>query len=384
MRSHPMRRLALALLIVLVAGCVTYPPPKIENGRYQNYKYGFVLDLPGSDWVLMEKPPPQLTGVTPREMRKQIMLALFNKEISAAIIVVAEKTMLFRGLIFQSDSLQAAILAEFSKQPDVKDARDCHDSRTYMHDWDICIEFDFEDAVSKAKGNMFMRLFLVGNDVHIVMVQLGSNHITYEQSFPAFVKVINSLRCGEYYRTVPDMLEVAEDVHLGKEAEKIENNAQAYYNRGLVYYEEDQYDEAISNYTKAIEINPRYAAAYYYRGLAYYYKDHWIYYNYKGKYDQAISDLNKAIELNSRFAEAYYNRGLVYAEKRQYEQAISDYNKAIEINPHYTNAYFRRGRTYYNQGQYQRAIENFDQVLRLNPDHTAAEHFRENALLFVK
>jgi hypothetical protein len=238
-----MKRLALALLIVLVAGCVTYPPPKIEDGRYQNYKYGFVLELPGSDWVLMEKPPPQLTGVTPREMRKQIMLALFNKEISAAIIVVAEKTMLFQGLIFQSDSLQAAILAELSKQPEVKDARDCHDSRTYMQDWDICIEFDFEDAVSKAKGNMFMRLFPVGNDVHTVMVQLGSNHITYEQSFPAFVKIINSLRCGEYYRTVPDMLEVAEDVHLGKEVaedvhlgkEVAEDVRFVKYDNGIVY-----------------------------------------------------------------------------------------------------------------------------------------------------
>ena len=41
-----------------------------------------------------------------------------------------------------------------------------------------------------------------------------------------------------------------------------------YYNRGLTYQENAQYDEAIANYTRAIEINPRYAEAYNNRGNA--------------------------------------------------------------------------------------------------------------------
>jgi len=161
------------------------------------------------------------------------MLALFNKEISAAIIVVADKIRSSPALIFQSTSMQAGMLAGFSKHPEVKDARDCHDSSTYMQDWDTCIEFDFEDAVSKTKGNVFVRLFPVGNHVHMVMVFFSSNHITYEQSFPAFVEVINSLRCGEEYRTVPDMLEVAEDVHLANEV--AEDVRFVKYDNGIVY-----------------------------------------------------------------------------------------------------------------------------------------------------
>ncbi|MEE8075142.1 MAG: tetratricopeptide repeat protein, partial [Candidatus Binatia bacterium] len=66
------------------------------------------------------------------------------------------------------------------------------------------------------------------------------------------------------------------------------------------------------------------AAAYNNRGNAY---------TRKGQYDQAISDFNKALEINPRDAKAYNDRGVSYARKGQYDQAVSDYNKALEINP---------------------------------------------------
>jgi tetratricopeptide (TPR) repeat protein len=53
----------------------------------------------------------------------------------------------------------------------------------------------------------------------------------------------------------------------------------------------------------------------------------------KGEYDQAISHFNNAIEINPRYIKAYNNRGIVYRLKGQYDKAISDFNKAIEINP---------------------------------------------------
>jgi Flp pilus assembly protein TadD len=54
---------------------------------------------------------------------------------------------------------------------------------------------------------------------------------------------------------------------------------------------------------------------------------------------KAISDYTKALEINPRDAEAYYNRGIAYGEKGQYDEAISDYNKALEINPISAEAY---------------------------------------------
>ncbi|MCK4788916.1 MAG: tetratricopeptide repeat protein [Desulfobacteraceae bacterium] len=60
------------------------------------------------------------------------------------------------------------------------------------------------------------------------------------------------------------------------------------------------------------------------------------------KYDQAISDYTKAIEMNPHEAKLYYNRGVAYYGKRWFDQAISDYGKAIEIDPDCASAYNNR------------------------------------------
>jgi tetratricopeptide (TPR) repeat protein len=60
------------------------------------------------------------------------------------------------------------------------------------------------------------------------------------------------------------------------------------------------------------------------RGIAYY---------RQGQIEKAISDYNKAIKINPEFAAAYPNRGYVYHSERKYKKAHSDYEKVIELNP---------------------------------------------------
>ncbi len=67
----------------------------------------------------------------------------------------------------------------------------------------------------------------------------------------------------------------------------------AYTDRGMAYREKDQYDRAISDYTKALEINQRDTLPYGLRGIAYV---------AKGQYDQALSDFSKVLEINPNFA----------------------------------------------------------------------------------
>lgn len=125
-----------------------------------------------------------------------------------------------------------------------------------------------------------------------------------------------------------------------------ETAAEAYYNGGIAYYEEGQNDLAISDWSKAIEINPKFAEAYYNRGLAYY---------LKGEPVLAISDFNKAIEANPDYAEAYHNRGCTYYEEGARDLAISDYSKAIEINPKLAEAYYNRGFVYVEKDELDKA-----------------------------
>ena len=60
------------------------------------------------------------------------------------------------------------------------------------------------------------------------------------------------------------------------------------------------------------------------RGLAY---------SESGEHDQAIEDFTKAIELKPECAEAYANRGTAYRDKGEMDKAIADYTKSIVLKP---------------------------------------------------
>ena len=61
-----------------------------------------------------------------------------------------------------------------------------------------------------------------------------------------------------------------------------------------------------------------------------------------GDHYGAISDYTKAIEINPSEG-AYYNRGFSKRKVKDYYGAISDYTKAIELDPKYADAYYNRG-----------------------------------------
>ena len=100
------------------------------------------------------------------------------------------------------------------------------------------------------------------------------------------------------------------------------NDAEVYNNRGFAYCQIGQYDQAISDFSKAIEINPRLAHAYNNRGWAYIKK--W-------QYDQAVSDFNKTIEIDPGFVEAYFNRAIVYFLVEEYDKSLLDVIKAQQL-----------------------------------------------------
>ncbi len=74
-----------------------------------------------------------------------------------------------------------------------------------------------------------------------------------------------------------------------------------------------------------------------------------------GNFTQAISDYNKAVELKGNYEDPYYNLGFTYYKQGNLTQAISNYNKAIEINPKDTEAYHNLAVIYYQLKQYDKA-----------------------------
>jgi len=133
----------------------------------------------------------------------------------------------------------------------------------------------------------------------------------------------------------------------------------AYFNRGLAYLELNQLQEAVDDYTKVIEINSNDPDAYYQRGLAY---------HRLNDYSQAIADYTSVIQLNSQDATAFINRALSYSAADDKQSAIADFTQAIRIDPNNAQAYYSRGRARFFLADYQGAVEDYTEALRISPE----------------
>lgn len=54
--------------------------------------------------------------------------------------------------------------------------------------------------------------------------------------------------------------------------------------------------------------------------------------------DSAISDCTKAIELNSSYVKAYIRRAQLYEETDKLDEALEDFKKVLTFDPNHTEA----------------------------------------------
>jgi tetratricopeptide (TPR) repeat protein len=142
------------------------------------------------------------------------------------------------------------------------------------------------------------------------------------------------------------------------------NAAVFYYNRANAYDSKGDYDAAIPDYTKAIELNPKFTEAYNERGFAYFKKK---------QYDNSVADATMAIEIDPRNAGAYLERSYDELAKLDYDDSIADATKAIEINPKFAAAYSERAFAYEKKGDTHHAIQDYRHDLAINPSDRVAK-----------
>ncbi len=145
--------------------------------------------------------------------------------------------------------------------------------------------------------------------------------------------------------------------------------AKVYAERGLAYRRRKSRDKkadlerAIKDYDKAIELNSNYPRVFADRGYAY---------NNIGEYDDAINDLTTAIDKGcTNKAEAYNQRGNAYRRKGCLRKAYSDYKNAIAINKHYAPAYNSMGNYYRDLVKNEKALKYYTKAIKLGPKKAA-------------
>lgn len=137
------------------------------------------------------------------------------------------------------------------------------------------------------------------------------------------------------------------------------------WEEGDALYNAGKYTESIYKYNEIIALCPGDSWAYYSRGSAY---------RNLGEYQFAISDQTKVMEIGSPIpnhiglADPYIERGISYQRLGYHQLAIEDFDKAIELDPD-ADSYCIRGNSHRLLGQNERAMEDYDKAIEMDPDN---------------
>ncbi|MFW5891956.1 MAG: tetratricopeptide repeat protein [Bacteroidota bacterium] len=142
--------------------------------------------------------------------------------------------------------------------------------------------------------------------------------------------------------------------------------AQAFLYKGLTEIELAQYEQAIKNLTISIELDPYFSdQAHYFRGLARY---------YQGNFSEAIDDFSIAIRMNPDYA-AFYQRGKANLEMKEYERSLQDFEIALRLKPDFWEAHLYRGINLYYMQQYKDAIKDLELAKENMPENPDAFYY---------
>ena len=142
------------------------------------------------------------------------------------------------------------------------------------------------------------------------------------------------------------------------------NAPDIYFNLGVLNRATNEYNEAISFYSKCLEINEQYANAFFNRGN--------VYLDDLSDYKNAISDYQQFIRLIPNNPYGYYNLGKALSLLNRHDEAIIHYEKAITLKPDYAEAYVNCGLALSFLNRHDEAIICYEKAITLKPDYAEA------------
>jgi tetratricopeptide (TPR) repeat protein len=144
----------------------------------------------------------------------------------------------------------------------------------------------------------------------------------------------------------------------------------AYFVRAITYEQIKEFQISLSDYDQVILLNPKISGAYYNRANLKAYK--------LNDLQGALSDYNQAILLDPKSSKAYNGRANLKTDKlNDLQGALSDYNQAILLDPKSSEAYFNRANLKTNKlNDLQGALSDYNQAILLNPKFFGAYNNR--------
>ena len=223
-------------------------------------------------------------------------------------------------------------------------------------------------------------LFIAG----LLLVGCATGSKKYANDF--FDQGVVWFQKGEYDRAVDDFSKALE---MSPEES---DNYVVYYNRGRAHYKNRAYDEAIEDFTVSLRLTPgmnskgQYLPDIYDSSMVVIkpptpkieyelfnvYKargDAWF---YKEAYQRAIDDYSLALKYGAQrkpLPSVYEGRGWARFEQGNFDGAIEDFTTALSIDSRMAQAYFGRARALSEKGNTEMALRDARMALKLRPDN---------------
>jgi len=141
--------------------------------------------------------------------------------------------------------------------------------------------------------------------------------------------------------------------------------------RGDCFLAFGQYEDALTDFNLAIQLDPNNAKAYASRAVVFIRTDN---------FEKAFDDLKMQIMLDKNDAMGYCNRGALFVVVKRFDRAIADLSEAIRLDANCAPAYANLGEIYYKLDRYADAIECCTKALDLFPASGESHFYRGKAL----
>lgn len=124
--------------------------------------------------------------------------------------------------------------------------------------------------------------------------------------------------------------------------------------RGNLERQQGDYQAALKDYSRAIDLNPHYYKTYDRRGNLFLLLEN---------YPAAITDFTKSLKMHPGGAFAHCSLGFTYRKTKDYPKALKHLEKALQIDPENADAYFNRGKIFLIQQKYTAACSDLEKAL---------------------
>jgi spermidine synthase len=152
---------------------------------------------------------------------------------------------------------------------------------------------------------------------------------------------------------------------IQKRIDSMPDKAVSYFYLASLYDDEGKLDEAITYYSKSLQIKPEHAEAQYNLGYSL---------TSKGRFDEAITHFTEALRIKPRFAMAHTELAYALASKGKLDEAMMHYNESLRIKPDNAKAHSNLGGVLTRQSKFGQAIEHFTEALRIDPNFADAHN----------